>query len=159
MASYAEQYDTVLRAIKTNLSGIIPANGYNRTVVLVHERDDVIRPEDETGDIIKVTDETEEIRLLTAGEAESTFRYLVEGWIVDEDPNTLRNGLRDFVADFLGRHFADVYLAAADLANGGAGSRLVKMHRPLRVTRRYRNPEAYFKAELSAVFCWTTGTI
>lgn len=155
--TYRDQLNTIMRAVRYNLARITVANGFRTTVVLVHDRDAPIRPGSYTGPIIKVTD-LEDVESYRPGqEAWSDLRYDVEGFLPNKADGTLRTALRAFAEDFVAAHYGDVYLAAADLANGGSGSRLVGRHRINKIVRQYVFPNGYFRAEVACQFLWNTG--
>lgn len=154
MTTYDDKFDAILRAVKTNLARITVPNGFFTTVVLVHDEDTPIRPGDYTGPILKLTVTDEDDRTRPGMFCETTVRYTVEGFLPNQTPGTIRLNLRRFVRDFKEAHFDDVYLAAADLANGGAGTGLVKENWVNRVKRQYTSPNGYFRAEVECKFEW-----
>jgi len=157
MASYTAQLDAIMRALRTNYANITPANGYTTTVVLVHERDDVIRPNDVTGAIVKITDLTEDFSYFTAQDSQSDLSYAVEGFLYATTASSLRTGVRSFVDDAMKAHNSDLYLSVADLANGGAGQRLVIQHFVRRVIREYEAPHGYFRMEVDCQYRFNRG--
>ena len=155
--AYGSIFETFFRAVRTNLATITTANSYATNVALVGEEDYDFRNESITGPVVKITDLSEDFSYRPAQEVESNLIYSVEGWLPGQVAGTLRANLRAFVADFMKAHHDDVYLVAADLANGGAGERLVKEHRVIRVEREYGTPWGYFRAEVRGVLCFNTG--
>lgn len=155
--TYAQKYDQVFRALKTNLSVITKANGYETEVGLVHQRGEQIRPKDTGKAIIKITDKNEQHAYRPTREALTTFNYDIEGFLFQPDADKLRAALHRFVEDVVEAHFDDVYLAVADLANGGTGDKLVTEHRLDQTVRQYGAPNGYFRMEAHGTFFWRAG--
>lgn len=148
MVAPLAEYDRIFKAIRQNMTKITTANGYTSNVTLVDNSDDLIRPQDvDTGDVILITEGFEDPEFRTADFVDGNVTYNVVGWTRDDDTVTLRTKLRKFASEFWQQWRADLYLGVADSDLGGAGGRLVKEHRVVRIEREVHTPDAMFIAE------------
>lgn len=148
-----ECLDKILRAQKTNLARISVANGFLTNVNLVSEIDVLIDDGEITnvqGDplsIIIVTDVSEDFEYRTAGDVRSTLTYEIQTLqTVDKQLPTALTSMRTLVRqlqqDIWKAFHGDIYLSAANLANGGTSSRLVTEHRIRNCRRSYGFPSS-----------------
>ena len=150
MGAPTSEFNHIIDALLYNLSTIKTVNGYATNVVFTEETAEPIRPEDvPSGACIFVTEAPESYEYLTAEYVDSVISYTALGWITIDPPgtpDTLKEALRSFVADFWRCFRSDLYLLAADSATGGSGQRLVKEHRIVEMDRQYSFPDAAFIA-------------